>query len=448
MKQIADRNAISNQRKRVVGLVLLAGSLALLAGCQGLSGGGSSNPPPSSTLSLTAGYLSFGSVAAGETKTLQVTALNSGTASITVSSVTISSKYFSLSAPNLPATIGVGETANLTVVFSPNAAGNFNATASITSNATNTATSLSLMGTGTGTTQQGALTSNPATEDFPSVTVGSNEPETITLTNTGTASVDITQASISGTGFQLSGITPPLTLDTNQSKTFTVTFAPQAVGSTSGTVTITSDGANPSLTIGLSGTATAAVGQLAASPTTIPVGNVVVGTSGTASGTLMASGANVTVTAAAANNAAFTLTGLSLPVTIPAGNSVPFTVTFDPQATGAASATLTFTSNAQTSSVSATATGTGTPAPTYSVNLSWTESTSPNISGYNIYRAPYASSCGSFAKINPTLNTATLYTDTVVKDGSSYCYATTAVNTSSEESGYSNVVSNVQIPAP
>jgi hypothetical protein len=395
-----------------------------------------------------AGYLSFGSVDAGESKTLQVTALNSGTASITVSSVAISSKYFSLSAPSLPVTIGAGESANLTVKFTPNAAGNFSATASITSNATDTATSLSLMGTGTGTTQEGALTSNPAAEDFPTVTVGGSQPETITLKNTGTASVDIAQATISGTGFQLSGITTPLTLGANQTTTFTVTFAPQAVGSASGTVTITSDGANPTLTIGLSGTATAAVGQLAASPTTIPVGNVVVGTSGTASGSLTASGANVTVTAAGTNNAAFTLTGLSLPLTIAAGTSVPFTVTFDPEATGAASATLTFTTDAQTSTTTASATGTGTAAPTHTVSLSWTASTSSNVSGYNIYRAAYSGSCGSFAKLNSLLNTSTLYSDTLVQDGSSYCYATTAVNSSNEESGYSNIVSNVQIPAP
>jgi hypothetical protein len=46
------------------------------------------------------------------------------------------------------------------------------------------------------------------------------------------------------------------------------------------------------------------------------------------------------------------------------------------------------------------------------------------------------------------LNTGTLYTDSAVVDGANYCYATTAVNTSDEESGYSNVVSNVQVPAP
>jgi hypothetical protein len=46
------------------------------------------------------------------------------------------------------------------------------------------------------------------------------------------------------------------------------------------------------------------------------------------------------------------------------------------------------------------------------------------------------------------LNTTTLYTDSVVTDGTSYCYATTAVNSSNQESGYSNIASNVQIPGP
>jgi hypothetical protein len=196
------------------------------------------------------------------------------------------------------------------------------------------------------------------------------------------------------------------------------------------------------------GTGTAAAGQLTVTPTALSLGSVVVGTSGTASGSLTASDANVTVVAASSNNAVFTVGGLSLPTTIPADQSASFTVTFSPQTTGAASATLNFTSNAQTSMTTATLTGTGTGAPTYSVNLSWTASPSPNISGYNIYRAVYTTACGSFSKINSTQNKSTLYTDSVVMDGTSYCYATTAVNSSNEESGYSNIFSNVQIPAP
>jgi fibronectin type 3 domain-containing protein len=117
-----------------------------------------------------------------------------------------------------------------------------------------------------------------------------------------------------------------------------------------------------------------------------------------------------------------------------------------PQVSGAASDTLTFTNNAQPATTTETLTGTATPAPTHTVNLSWNASTSSNISGYNVYRAVYTNSCGSFSKINSVLNTTTLYTDSAVMNGTSYCYATTAVNSSNEESAYSNIASKVQIP--
>jgi fibronectin type 3 domain-containing protein len=124
-------------------------------------------------------------------------------------------------------------------------------------------------------------------------------------------------------------------------------------------------------------------------------------------------------------------------------------VTFTPKVAGAASATLTFISNAQTSTITAAAAGTGEAAPSHSVSLSWNPSSSPGISGYNIYRAVYVSSCGSYSKINgSTLDPNTTYSDTTVTDGTNYCYATTAVDSSNVESGYSNVVSDVQIPAP
>ena len=173
---------------------------------------------------------------------------------------------------------------------------------------------------------------------------------------------------------------------------------------------------------------------------------MVAGTSGTASGSLTAIGVNVTVTAVSSNNSVFTLGGLSLPGTIPAGQSTSFTVTFSPQTSGAVSATLTFTSNAQPSTTTETLTGTGTPAPPHTVNLSWNASTSSDVSGSNIYRAVFTTSCGSYSKINSALVTSMLYLDSSVVDGTSYCYASTAVNASNEESGYSNIVSNIQIP--
>ena len=188
-------------------------------------------------------------------------------------------------------------------------------------------------------------------------------------------------------------------------------------------------------------------GQLSVTPATIAAGNVADGGSGTATGTLSASGSSVTVSAAVSSNSSFTASGLSLPATIAAGQSVSFTVTFSPTTTGTQTATLTFTSNAQTPNTMATLTGTGMAASTHSVALSWNASTSANILGYNVYRAVYSGgSCGGYSKINSLLNTGTLYTDSTVVSGTSYCYASTAVDASNAESVYSNVVSNIQVP--
>jgi hypothetical protein len=295
----------------------------------------------------------------------------------------------------------------------------------------------------------GTLGANPASLNFGTVQTGTNLPLSQTVTNAGNATVTFSQIAISGTGFTLSGITPPVTLKAGQSASFTVTFAPTSTASASGSVTVTSDGSNPTLTISLAGTGSATAGVLSATPAPVAVGSVAVGASGTGSGTLSASGANVTVTAATSSNSRFTIGSLSLPAIIPAGRSLSFTVTYSPLVAGTDSATLTFDSNGQPSTTTDTSTGTGTPAPVHSVSLSWNASSSSNISGYNIYRAVYVSSCGAYSKINgATLNTATTFTDSAVTDGTNYCYATTAVNSSSAESGYSNIVSDVQIPPP
>jgi hypothetical protein len=387
----------------------------------------------------------FGSVTVGGEQSETVTLTNSGTASVVISQVAVSGSGFGVGGISAPLTLAAGQGTSLNVSFNPASAGSANGSLTVTSNASNPSVTIPLSGTGIA---PGALGSNPASLSFGSVTVGSHQSFSETVTNNGGSTVTISQLAASGSGFSVSGIATPLTLTAGQGTTFAVTFSAASAGSESGSLTLTSSASNPTLAIPLSATGVAATGQLAISPTPIGVGSVVVGTSGTASGSLTASGANVTVTAASESNSVFSISGLSLPATIPAGQSVPFTITFSPQSTGGVSATLTVTSNAQPSTTNATLTGNGTAAPTYSVNLSWTASTSPDISGYNIYRAVYNTACGAFSKINSALNTSTLYTDSVIIDGTNYCYATTAVNSSNEESGYSNIVSNIQIPAP
>jgi hypothetical protein len=407
---------------------------------------------PLSGTGVTAGQLAssptsetFGSVTVGNLQNASVTLTNTGGASATISQASASGTGFSISGIATPATLSAGQSTSFTVTFTPQSSGATSGAVTITSNASNPTLTIPLSGTGV---TPGQLTSNPTSESFGSVTVGSQQSATETVTNTGGTSVTISQVAASGTGFSISGITTPKTLSAGQSTSFSVTFAPQAAGAVSGNVTVTSNAPNPALTIPLSGTgASPQAGQLSVSPTTLNLGSVTVSDSGTASGSLLATGASVTVTAATTNNSAFTVSGLSLPVTIPAGQSAPFTITFSPLAAGSASATLTITSNAQTPSTTAALSGTGVAQATHSVNLSWTASTSTDVAGYNVYRALYASSaCGTFSKINSVLTTSTVYTDSTVANSTSYCYATTAVDTSNQESSYSNVVSNVAVP--
>jgi hypothetical protein len=387
----------------------------------------------------------FGSVMVGSQQTASEKITNTGGTSVTISQAAVSGTGFSLSGLATPTTLAAGQSATFTVAFAPQATGSASGAVTVTSNGTNPTLTIPLSGTGIAA---GQLTSTPSSKDFGAVNIGSQQIASETLTNTGGTTISITQATVTGTGFSLSGLTVPMTLTAGQSATFTIAFTPQTATAASGSVKITSNASNPTLTIALSGSGIAPqAGQLSVTPATLALGNVVVGQSGTASGSLTASGGNVTVTAANTNNSAFSIGGLSLPITILSGQNAAFTITFSPQTAAAASATLTITSNALTPTTTEALTGTGTPAPTHSVDLSWTASTSTDVASYNVYRAIYSNAaCGAFVKINPVPNTTTLYTDGTVANSTAYCYATTAVDTSNAESSYSNIVSNVAIP--
>jgi hypothetical protein len=208
-------------------------------------------------------------------------------------------------------------------------------------------------------------------------------------------------------------------------------------------------GAATNSTIKTSSTSSQQSAQLTVTPATLNIGSVGVGTSGTATASLAATGGDVTVTSASSSNSRFALSGISLPLTIPAGQSAEFTVTFSPQATGPVRGTLTFSSDSTPSSITDTiaGTGTGTAAQTYTVELSWAPSTSSNVVGYNIYRSPLGSACGAYARVNSTPNPSTSFGDSSVADGQTYCYVTTAVNSSNQESSFSTPV-EATVPAP
>lgn len=88
-------------------------------------------------------------------------------------------------------------------------------------------------------------------------------------------------------------------------------------------------------------------------------------------------------------------------------------------------------------------TGTGTAPTQHIVDLAWTASA--DVVGYNVYRSTVSGT--QYTMINSSLDSTTAYTDSTVVSGQTYYYVVTAVNASSQESGYSNQVQAV-IPNP
>jgi hypothetical protein len=430
--------------------ILLSGvaivlALAALTGCQGFSTGKAAAQGAQDTVSggltATPATVKFGNVQIGTSQSQTVTLGNTSSSTLNVTDATVTGTGFNTTGLTIPLALSPGQSATFSVVFAPSAAGSVTGNLALTNDGSISVVNVALSGTAV---TPGSLTANPTSFNFGSVLVGSSQTQSETLTNMGSENVTLSTPVVTGAGFSYTGLSLPLTLAPNQSTTFSVVFVPTVAGASDGTLSIPNSGSSATLDIALSGTgATAASAQLQITPSTINIGKVTVGTSGTQTGTLTAIAGTVTVASVSVGGSEFTVSGV--PVTIPAGQTANFTVTFTPQSSGTASVTAVFTSNASNPSASVTLAGTGVAAPAHSVNLTWDASTSPNIIGYNVYRR--TGSSGSFTRINNALDSLTAYTDSAVADGQTYYYETTAVNSSNEESAPSTPVKAV-IPAP
>jgi len=75
----------------------------------------------------------------------------------------------------------------------------------------------------------------------------------------------------------------------------------------------------------------------------------------------------------------------------------------------------------------------------YSVELSWSASTSSDVLGYNLFRS--TTNGGPYTQINPIVIAGTTYQDTSVAAGKTYYYVTTTVSGSGKQSAYSTQTS-------
>ena len=238
--------------------------------------------------SLTAnpGSVAFGNVAVGSNGQQTINLTNAGSTGVTISAISASGTGFSVAGLSTPMPLAAGQSTSFTTKFAPSSAGSAVGNIQITSDASNPTVSVALSGTGV----QGNLTANPASINFGSLLVGASGSVSVTLTNSGTGSVAISTGNASGTGFSMSGLTTPATLNAGQSTSFTAKFSPTASGSATGSISIASNAPGSPLVIALSGSGTASQPQLTISPASAAFGSVAVGSSGTQTITLTNAG--------------------------------------------------------------------------------------------------------------------------------------------------------------
>src|SRR5262249_1275887 len=283
---------------------------------------------------------------------------NTGNVTVTVSQVTTTGTGFSGSGITVPLTLAAGQSATYSVQFAPASASSATGQISFVSNASNSPTLVTLGGTGT-TAPVAQLSASPTSVSLGNVSVGGSGTQAVSVTNTGAASVTISQITTTGPGFSGSGISVPLTLAAGQSATYTAQFTPATAGAATGQISFVSNATNSPTLVALSGTGTLA--QLSVSPTSVSFGNVSVGSSGTQAVTISNTGnVSVTVSQITATGTGFSGSGIAVPLTLAAGQSATYTAKFAPTAAGAVPGQISFVSNASNSPTLVALSGTGT----------------------------------------------------------------------------------------
>jgi hypothetical protein len=205
-----------------------------------LGGCASASPqkPLTPALQLSATSFNFNTTVVGKTASQTLHITNSGTGPLTLNALSLQSQQFSISGPAVPRTVLPLQKVDYTVTFAPTTDGKLSASLQIRSNAEAVPSSVSLAGTAE--KAFATLQASPSSVNFGNLKVQSTGTQNITLKNTGDIKMTISGVTVSGKGFGYSSLAPGYSLSPSQSVTFQIWFKPQAVGASSGRVSVLS----------------------------------------------------------------------------------------------------------------------------------------------------------------------------------------------------------------
>ncbi len=322
---------------------------------------------PAGTIFANPTVLGFGSVTVGQSGPTQtVTLQNAGATTFSGLGFTVSGDYSVLS-NSCGTTLASTASCTLNVSFAPSQAGTRIGSVTVTSTATGfIPVVVGLTGTGVPAAQ---LTVTPLQLSFAAIAVGaSSTPQTLAVSNPGTAALQGLAAIATGP-FSIGSGSCGATLAAGTTCSLTVTFAPKASGSQSGTVTVSSTSIGvASVVVQASGIGIAPA-SLALTPSPVNFPSIEIGSSSIAqtvtvtnSGGQALSGLALSISGGEAQD--FLLGANTCTTTLAAGASCGVSITFTPSVSGGRQSFL-IASSATTgvTSVTATLSGTGLAPP-------------------------------------------------------------------------------------
>jgi hypothetical protein len=206
----------------------------------------------STVATLSPGILTFGNHAPGTTSySLTATLKNTGNTALNISSISIIGANASeFSQTNTCGTsLAGGQSCTIPVVFRPTAFGNANATLQVSYNLPGGPQTVPLTGTGSGP----GVSLSPSSISFPSQAAGTTSPpQIVTLTNTGNATLTISNVAASSAEFKVvNGCGNSVA--TGASCSIGISFEPTQSGTISGTLMVTDNAAGSPQTVALKG---------------------------------------------------------------------------------------------------------------------------------------------------------------------------------------------------
>jgi hypothetical protein len=284
----------------------------------------------------------------------------------------------------------------------------------------------------------GKLTIGSTALSLGNVVVGTQSTAVVVAQNVGSGAVTLSQVVVTGTGFAAATPALPATVPAGATISVTFQFAPQSSGPASGTATLLATGANPTISIALSGTGLAASSQLTALPSSLGFNSLPLGKSASQVATLVNTGnLPIVLSGATTTQAEFSAEGPTPGMSLAPADSTIVTVTFAPSGAGLANGSLLVTSNAADSPTAIQLTGSGIAAPAHFVSLSW--QAAPGLANtYNVFRGTISG--GPYTQQNALPISATSFTDYSVSGGTTYYYVVTTVSYNGQQSSYSQEV--------